>query len=378
MFGQQFQPPSNQFIGDGVVSTYTSPDSMLTNGLASQRALGPVTVDYNNPVLQYAPPEFAASIKYGEDDISDQSSNWQMGFAAAPLRMRSWLGWQFDKSFSLGSHVFNSLVKTSAGDDKISGATPAMLNILHLQRALLDARKAAGIDSQISDQDKIVDVMTAFSPADFAEKWGYVGACVEPSQLNGTTNEPMWGVTAPGKGVVSMANCFGENVKLGDEVYFIVRFEEVEQKLVANSHTPQPKQVLRIRGYAVAGQPARNSSKTMEPTEYDADSIQKGVEVARHWTETYYDITAMPGERFKKRVRIPLSAGEVTANRELVGEKLKFNMLRQGYVIRVGIVVEPPHATNNPSKELLEGSQYDNDKYMALPRIKVAPFVRRR
>ncbi len=382
MFGPQFTvPDNNATIGNGVLSTFTTPDSMQASGLASQRQLGPITINYNDPVLQYAEPALARAIQYGESEESDQSSNWQMTYTAAPNRFRSYLGYHFERAFVHGSHVFNSLVKTSAGDDKITPANPAILNIIHLQRALMDARRAAGMEAAASDDDKMIEGLTAFSPADFAQKWGYMGTCVEPSDSNDYANEPLWGVTAPGKGVVKMANFFGTDVQLGDELFMIVRFVDLNRKFVSNVHTPQPKQLLEVRGYSIRGQPARNSSKTSTPTEYDIDSIQRDVSIARHWTVTSYDPTALPGQRFVKNLRDTdpsISLNGVGPNAEHSAGRLKFDLYRQGFVVRVGIVSHVVYKPMNPSSELLEAAHYDIDSYKKLPLISVAPFVRRR
>ena len=368
-------PDSTDFLNNGIVSAFQTPSTFQGSAQAALASLGPPTTTATNTTAgSYLPSEVAGAMMGGFDELSDQSSNWQMNSIPVPMRIRAYPGAEYQKTITKGQHLFNSLVTTTADDNMYTQFSVCVLNILHQERAYLEARIEAGERApSTGSPESVLRNLTAVTPSLFSEMWGYVGPAVEGSQFNSISSEPQWGVAAPGKGRVEMLNIFGstENpVRQSDELGFIVRLETPQAGSSSNPHAPQPRNIVRIRGYSSHMHPHRMSSKTPVPDATDADSMRYGLRPRVVWRETQINRYAAPGQKFTS---IDLMAENELG--KLLQKTFEIDYYEHGYIVRVGFATDafPPNAT----KDLVEAAHINIGSYQKLPIIGVVPLTRR-
>lgn len=362
--------PSNDFLNAGVFANVglPTPAAFLASGLAAQSALGPPTVPSASAALGMLPTRLGAATMGGFDEFSDQGGDDQITLISVPMRVRSFAGQPWHRTIAKGTHLFNSLVPATALDDKYTLVSPPVLNLLHQQAAYAEARIAAGESHDMSSGDyATLRRLTARTPSEFAEMWGYAGVAVEPSQGNEYASEPQWAVSAPGGGRVEMANIFGPAVKTGDVLSFVVRLETLNASDVTNPHAPQPINVLRVRGFASSGPLPRITTKTGPPRASDVDCVQRAVRLPTVWRKTKYDDSRPVGQKF---------VSEVADLGALVSSTLVIDLYEHGFVVRVGYASDPRPMNADPAQ--IEAAHVHVETYKRLPLIGVTPLVDRR
>lgn len=346
----------------------TTPDSFYTSAAAANAALGPISTTVSN--LQFLIAPMAAGFIGGSSD-SDPVGSLRLNPVSTKYRIRA-SPKGYEQTITTGTHLFNSLVETKSSADKFTMLSPPFINQLHHERAMADAREAADqAAEQHSSELAVLRALTATTPSEFVKLWAYAGTAIEPMLLNNLASEPVWGVSAPVQGKVDMFNCFGTNVRAGDEVGFIVKLEQPDFAEQANPHAPQPRNVLRIRGVASLGVPAHITTKTGVPAPRDMDSIRRGAVLKTAWRQTKYNPYAPAGQKYTTTV--PAIAQQLG---DMATSSLIVNMYEQGAYVRVGIVVDD--VPKNPLPHDLLLAQTNIAAYNKLPRIGVRPNPLRR
>lgn len=382
MFGQSFtSPPIDASISAGSLPALTNPGAFLESGMAALNGFGPLSTTYSEPGASVLPPQMAASIAYGVEENWDPASMHQVAPNVFDLRLRAWRMGGYQHSVREGTQLFGSIVETMAPPDKVSSATIPALNLLLERRAFDDARATAfgagsgdGFTEVTTEESLLAKLMGADTPAQMRQNWEYIGPAVEPGQSNGVAEEPLWGVAAGGLGVTRVTNIFGTDVKPFDWLYLVLTLVENPSARMANDYTPQPKQILQIRGRAGRSIPARNTnmSKTdWAPNAKDVDSMRKGVLVPQEWRECKFNANGPPGGKWTSSFKTAPN----TSGNEFAANKMRLNLYEQGVIMCVGQVVEPtPKSTKSPV--LLENAHRNVAAYQSLPLITITPFTR--
>lgn len=368
----------------GIINGFGSPASFLAAAYAAQESLGPVSQSFSDLAADLMKAPIAAAMMGGSDELSDQNSNWDMRPIPVPMRARAYPFCDWHRSFTKGAALFSSLKSTTAAADKHTLATIPMLNLFHEQRAYADARILADEEPEITrPQLAVVRALTARTPAEFAELWGYCGVAEEASSTNTSATEPLWSVDVGGAGRVEVANIFGPDVKEFDELSIVCRLETPVLEESAMPHAPQPINILRLRGRAVRGQAYRMTNREafapmprVPPSEGDLYTAPKpgapgDVDCIAHkwpikpvWREFAYD---------------PDAESWTTTERSLgalVASTFNMDLYTHGFVVRIGYVTDQRPV--NAKQELIDAAHFDIASYQKLPNVAIAPFVRRR
>lgn len=382
MFGPSFiSPPVDPSISAGSLPALGNPAALLESGMSTLQGFGPLSTTYSEPGASVLPPQMAASIAYGVEENWDPASMHQVGPTVADLRLRAWKIGGYQHTVREGTQLFGSIVETMAPPDKVSSATIPALNLLLERRAFDEARaeafganSGAGFTEVTTEESLLAKLMGADSPAQFRQNWEYIGPAVEPGQSNGIADEPLWGVAAPGQGVTRVTNIFGTDVKPFDWLYLVVTLVENPSANMTNDYTPQPKQILQIRGRAGRSIPARNTNvvkTSWTPNAKDVDSMRRGVLVGQVWRECKFNANAPPGAKWSSTTKTAPN----TSGNEFAANKMRLNLYEQGVIMCVGQVVEPTPKSAR-SQALLDDAHRNVEAYKSLPLITITPFTR--
>ena len=366
-------------VNAGALETSFANGGFLQAGIAALNGLGPLARPYPEAASSVLPPEMAQSIAYGVEPNWDMTSMMQNSPAVTHIRLRAWKKGGYQYTIAPGTHLFGSLVKAIQSPNKVTVATVPLINELLERRAYDEARAFTfNIGSNpnrftdvVDESSQMATTYGADTPADLLDVWAFAGVAVEPGETNGLTNEPMWSFAMPSRGVVSMTNCFSENVQPADFLYFITSFVSNKNAVVGNEYTPQPRQVMKMRGWAGLGIPARNTniSKTdWKPNPNDADSMRMGVMKPLEWTEFKYNANAPPGSKWTTQQPMQSIADGG------VQKQIKLNLYEPGTIVCVGQVEgSAPRSCPDP-KQLANGLQ-NSTVYKSLPLISVVPLA---
>ena len=349
----------------GVIGGFNTPASFMNAAIAGHAALGPVTRAFSDLAADLIKSQIAEAMKGGSDELSDQSSNRMMNPIVVPMRARAYRYNDWQRSITKGACLFSSLVQSTASADKHTLATIPMLNLFHEQRAYADARVLVGEEPDMAmPQLAVVRAITAETPGQFAEMWGFCGVAVEPSGTNSMASEPLWSVGVEGAGRIEIANIFGTNVKLWDELSIVCRLEEPIVELSANPHAPQPRNILRLRARASRGRNMRMTSReAFSPMPSDADCIARNWPIKAVWRERNYDAQTMSW------------AVEEKGLGALVASRFNMDIYTNGFILRLGYVVDERPV--NAIKELVDAAHVDMAAHAKLPNVGMVPYVTR-
>jgi hypothetical protein len=349
----------------GIFGGFTTPASFQASAMAAQESLGPVTRAFSDLAADLIKSQIAAAMVGGSDELSDQSSNRMMNPIVVPMRARANRYNDWHRSFTKGTCLFSSLVQSTAAADKHTLASIPMLNLWQEQLAYADARLLAKQEPDIGHpQLAVLRALTARTPGQFAEMWGFCGIAVEPSGNNATATEPLWSVGVEGAGRVEVANSFGHAVQMWDELSIVARLEEPIVEQSAQPHAPQPVNILRLKCHAGRGTRHRMTNRAaLAPNVGDVDCIARNWPIKPVWRERAYNEQAA---RWDENMR-GLGA--------LVASNFNMDLYTHGFVVRVGYVVDerPVSAV----KELVDAAHVDMAAYARLPNIGIVPYVAR-
>lgn len=371
--------PTTNDVNGGALETSFADGGFLQAGMAALNGFGPLARPYPEAASSVLPAEMAQSIAYGVEPNWDMTSMMQNSPDAHHMRLRAWKKGGYQYTVAPGTHLFSSLVKAMQSLDKVTVATVPLINELLERRAYDEARAITfnvgtnpnRFTDTIDESSQLATTYGADTPADLLDIWTFAGVAIEPGETNGLTNEPLWSFAVPSRGVVSMTNCFSIRVQPADFLYFITSYVANKNTVVGNEYTPQPRQIMKMRGWAGMGVPARNTniSKTdWKPNPDDADSMRMGVLKPLEWTEFKYNANAPPGSKWTTDQPLHAIADGVQ-------KQIKLNLYEQGAIVCVGQVEGSAPRSCYDAKQLANGLQ-NSTVYKTLPLVSVVPLAR--
>lgn len=369
-FASNFQNRNSLTLySNGVMPTFTTPQTLFDAGRAARAAFGPVSQSVVVPGSSVLATPIANAIIGGREEVDGSTTAEQLDEITIKVRFRSWPS-AYGMTYVHGMSAFACLKDTASRDDMTVCASMPLLNMLHRQRAYAEARALAGEEADVMQLSLgVLRNLTAQSPAEFAQLWAMFGELNEPSPSNTVATEQMWGVVVRGKGHSHVRNCFGLNVKLGDYLFFVCSLEPLPFN-VDNPHAPQPKSVLVVRGCSSTTMPARSTSKTATPNPGDVDTIQRDARIKLTWREPTYKKENPPLSRVVLEDK-PANFGLG----EQIGSIGRVDLYQNGFTMLVGIATD--QLVKNPPADRLAAAQHSIEAYNLLPVIGITPLQRR-